>query len=335
MWWGATLTVSDCIISDNSTPSAGGGIHISDGAELKRMTNSLVVGNRAAHGGAGVDNWASRVTLINVTVADNSCSAGEGCTTGVNNLGAESVLTITNSIVAWNEGDDLQCDEGTCTVSHSDIGEGLWPGTGNISADPAFVYTPTGDYRLLAVSPCIDQGTPAGAPPHDIEGTPRDAAPDMGAYEFVNYRPTLGRVDPSSGSGPTGVTTYFTTTWSDANSWQDLKQCYFHIGASPSIVGSVTLMYNAVKNKMWLRNDAGTAWTGGYAPGSANVLENSQAVVHCEPSAAQGSGDTLSVRWAIEFKPGYSGTKKLGLKCKDRGKARAKAKWKGTWTVTP
>jgi hypothetical protein len=150
----------------------------------------------------------------------------------------------------------------------------------------------------------------------------------------VNHAPQVGTVEPPSGSGPVGVTTYFTTTWTDADGWQDLKQCYFHIGDSPSIVGNVTLMYNAVKSKLWLRSDDGSAWTGGYAPESANTLENSQAIVHCSRTTAEGSGDTLSVTWAIEFKPGYSGAKKTGLKCKDIHKARAKGKWKGSWTIT-
>jgi sugar lactone lactonase YvrE len=149
----------------------------------------------------------------------------------------------------------------------------------------------------------------------------------------VNHAPQVGTVTPSSGSGPAGATTTFTTTWMDADGWQDLKQCYFHIGDSPAIVGNVTLMYNAVKSKLWLRSDDGSAWTGGFAPESANVLENSQAIVHCSQTTAEGSGDTLSVTWAIEFKPGYSGAKKTGLKCKDIHKARAKGKWKGTWTV--
>ena len=39
------------------------------------------------------------------------------------------------------------------------------------------------DYRLLPGSPAIDAGTPIGAPATDIEDTPRDATPDMGAYE--------------------------------------------------------------------------------------------------------------------------------------------------------
>jgi uncharacterized repeat protein (TIGR01451 family) len=161
----------------------------------------------------------------------------------------------------------------------------------------------------------------------------QSAGPEWTFTTGVNTRPTLGIVDPSSGTGPTGVTTYFTTSWEDADGWEDLKQCWFHIGADPSLVANVTLMYNAAKNKLWILDDSGTMWLGGYEPGSNDVLENSQAKVYCRKTRIQGSGDTLGVRWAIEFKPGYEGTKKLGLKCKDRAKARAKAKWKGSWTV--
>ena len=60
--------------------------------------------------------------------------------------------------------------------------------TGNISADPRFVDAANGDYHLGVGSPCVDKGTLIGAPTHDIEGTPRDAAPDMGAYEWTGFR---------------------------------------------------------------------------------------------------------------------------------------------------
>jgi hypothetical protein len=145
--------------------------------------------------------------------------------------------------------------------------------------------------------------------------------------------PTLGAITPSSGSGPAGVTAYFTTTWTNRGGWQYVKQCYLHIGASPSLVNNVTLLYSAHVDKLWIRSDDGSQWTGGYAPGSANVLENSQAIVHCEKTTVQGAGNTLSVTWAIEFKPSYTGTKKLGLKAKDMAGARAKGAWKGTWTI--
>jgi hypothetical protein len=179
---------------------------------------------------------------------------------------------------------------------------------------------------------------------NEWQGFPVSVGPDLVYNEVIdafvakvsdwNSTPALGTVAPSSGSGPTGVTTYFTTTWQDADGWADLKQCYFHIGSSASIVNNVTLLYNAVKDRLWIRSDDGSAWLGGFAPGSLNTLENSQARVHCALTTMQGVGDTVEVKWAIEFKAGYTGAKKTGLKCKDRNNARAKAAWKGTWTVT-
>jgi hypothetical protein len=148
-------------------------------------------------------------------------------------------------------------------------------------------------------------------------------------------RPELGSVTPSSGSGPVWATTYFTTTWTDPDGWQNLKQCYFHIGTSPSLAGNVTLLYNAAKDKLWLLDDSGTTWLGGCYPGQGVIFFNSQAELDCSQTAVRGVGDTLGVRWAIRFKPGFLGTKKLGLKCKDRDKLKAKGKWVGTWTTAP
>jgi predicted nucleotidyltransferase len=150
-----------------------------------------------------------------------------------------------------------------------------------------------------------------------------------------NSKPSIDRVVPDAGSGPVGVTTYFTTTWSDRDGPGDLKQCYFHIGDSPALAGNVTLMYNAAKNKLWLLDDSGTTWTGGYAPGDVEPMDNSQVRVYCYYTEVWRRGNRVEVAWAIRFKSGFEGAKKLGLKARDIYKARAKAKWKGTWTVKP
>jgi hypothetical protein len=167
-------------------------------------------------------------------------------------------------------------------------------------------------------------------PDLSYNGDPQDA---FVAKVFSNQPPMLGAVAPSIGRGPAGVTTYFTTDWRDPDGWQDLKQCYLHIGASPSLVSNVTLLYNAKKNKIWLRSDDGTAWVGGVAPGADVVLENGQARVHCALTIGYATGDTLWMQWAIEFKPAFTGTKKTGLKCKDIYGGKAKGEWRGTWTI--
>jgi hypothetical protein len=150
---------------------------------------------------------------------------------------------------------------------------------------------------------------------------------------FESHPPTLGTVLPASGSGQVGVATAFITSWNDADGWRDLKQCYFHIGHDTSLAGNVTLFYHAQKNKLRLRTDDGMGWTAACEPGSADVLENSQARLDCSLTMVQGSADTLAVAWAIEFKPGYSGDKKLGLLCKDILGEKARGAWKGTWTI--
>jgi hypothetical protein len=92
-------------------------------------------------------------------------------------------------------------------------------------------------------------------------------------------------------------------------------------------------MYNAANDKLWLFDDDLGLWTGGHSPGTDTTMENGQAYVKCNLSAAQGSENTVTVKWAIKFKPGYTGTKKTGLKCKDTEGARSKGEWKGTWTL--
>lgn len=60
-------------------------------------------------------------------------------------------------------------------------------GDANLCGDPLFVkpaWGETGDYHLQADSPAINTGTSTAAPTVDLENRPRDAFPDLGAYEF-------------------------------------------------------------------------------------------------------------------------------------------------------
>jgi hypothetical protein len=177
------------------------------------------------------------------------------------------------------------------------------------------------------------------------EGFPTTVGPDLtynGVWDaFVarigtNHAPTLGTITPSSGSSPAGGSAPFITSWRDEDGWRDLKHCYFHIGASPALPNNVTLMYNRIKNKLWIRSDDGTTWLGGCTPGDNVTIENSQASLFCLLSShAYTNPDELRVTWWLVFKPGFEGTKKTGLKCKDAHKAKAKGAWKGNWTITP
>ena len=138
----------------------------------------------------------------------------------------------------------------------------------------------------------------------------------------------LSRASREKTPGSTG-----TTTWSDANCWQDLEQCHFHIGATLDLPYNVRLLYNAANDKLWMLSDDGTTWLGGFAPGTVDFLENSQARVSCAQTSVHGYGDTIEVRWAIAFKSDFEGAKNTYLMCQDVHGAACEWEQKGTWTI--
>jgi hypothetical protein len=93
------------------------------------------------------------------------------------------------------------------------------------------------------------------------------------------------------------------------------------------------LVYQAQTNKIMIRNDRGTRWWGGKTVGSSNVVQNSQAKVYCNLTTVTRSGNTITVRWAVEFKPAFRGRTKMYLKARDLGGLTSALEKKGTWTV--
>ncbi len=179
----ASLIVEDSYILDNQAGDHGSAVGMDQVNVI--LTNVVIAGNNRNVLAVGT----SELTLVNSSVVDNSTEGS-----AVLDFNSASSIMMLNSVI-WNSG-TVDCGGGgsTCNFTYSDIEEG-WPGTGNIAADPLFVGG--GDYRLGPLSPCIDAGTDAGAPGHDLDGMPRPvdgdgdkkAITDMGAYEFYGPPP--------------------------------------------------------------------------------------------------------------------------------------------------
>ncbi len=208
IWSDGYLTLRDCRILDNKATKnrynascRGGGLGFS-GWRLD-MKNVLLAGNDAEclaspgsltygdglHVGNVYDERLlnvkpDQVELTNITVADNK---GEGIRR------VTGAVAVTNSIL-WGNGVD---SIGTVTVAWSCIGISSDYGDGghNLAADPLFVDAAAGDYRLLPLSPTINQGLKqawmSGAT--DLDGNPRVAGGgvDMGCYETAPITGTL------------------------------------------------------------------------------------------------------------------------------------------------
>jgi sugar lactone lactonase YvrE len=154
----------------------------------------------------------SSPVIANNVFANNPCLA-------INMIvpGGNTPIVINNTIV--NNGAGISADVGIiCNniLFNNDLGVGstgdLWQNNlvyggqtlysdqnltgknGNISTNPFFACLPSGDFHLLAGSPCIDAGTNGAPqlPAVDLDGNPRilagktnhSAIVDMGAYEF-------------------------------------------------------------------------------------------------------------------------------------------------------
>ncbi len=136
------------------------------------VANNLIVNNA---NGVWLSANAATILVVNNTVAYNTPSAGI--------FAGYASNTVRNNIVA-NNGYGIGA-YALPTLTHNDVfnAGGNYSGivsqtgiNGNISADPLFVDSSTGDYRLDGGSPAIDAGTSVGIPFAGV-------APDMGAFE--------------------------------------------------------------------------------------------------------------------------------------------------------
>ena len=195
-------TISKCTISGNLVAGApdhqgrGGGIGCRNGAS-PFIVNSIIAGNVAlgwqesesytpGHGGGLYCRENSSPTITNCTIADNANSfetSAEQDGAGIF-LRDNSVPIVTNVILWGNIPLQISSDGAQANVSFSDV-QGTYAGTGNLDADPQFLGG--GDYHLTAASPCIDTGTPTGAPGDDIDGEsrPQMTGYDIGADEYT------------------------------------------------------------------------------------------------------------------------------------------------------
>ncbi len=214
-------TISNCTISGNSASSNGGGIYWYYSSPS--ITNCTISGNQSRNGGGILCTAYSSPSITNCTISGNSASSSGG---GIYCLSSSrpSITTCTISGNSSTSGGGIYCFSSSptiancilwgnlsikeiCvgygdkpTVTYSDI-TGGYTGKGNIDANPLFVDSNAGDYRLQYGSPCIDAGDPnaPALPLFDKDGNPRviNEIPDMGAYEYialVNHAPTINPV---------------------------------------------------------------------------------------------------------------------------------------------
>lgn len=149
----------------------------------------------------------------------------------------------------------------------------------------------------------------------------------------ANTPPQIGTITPSSGTSGCGEAVSLTTTYSDADGWQNIQYAYLLVNTSTSTSNCFYGRYNQNTNKLYLYVGGLTSWAGGYAPGSSNIIETSYVKLDCSQTTVQGQGSTLTITWRIIFKPAFLGAKNAYLNVTDDSNSSSGLIQKGTWTI--
>lgn len=162
------------------------------------FTNCLFAGNKSNSNTAVIYFNASDGLFSNCTFSGNKMALGT--VNSVFDGESPSALTVNNSVIWGNEGtvpgaSPINSVALTTTINYSLI-EGGFSGTGNISANPLFIYpvaaalapTISGNYRIKSCSPAVNAGSnmliPSGITTDlDLLNRIKFTTVDMGAYE--------------------------------------------------------------------------------------------------------------------------------------------------------
>jgi hypothetical protein len=136
------------------------------------------------------------LTLVNNIFAFNADPL-DGGSTGIY-LGEGVQLTEHHNLYFSREDGEITAEFVSgrdADFTRQEIADGTWTaftgqGQSDVTSDPLFSSGwPGVNLYLQESSPAVDVGSPAEAPSTDVEGRPRDAQPDIGAYERWDWEP--------------------------------------------------------------------------------------------------------------------------------------------------
>ncbi|MFN3422402.1 MAG: choice-of-anchor X domain-containing protein, partial [Armatimonadota bacterium] len=100
-------------------------------------------------------------------------------------------------------------------------------------------------------------------------------------------------LSPESATSAAGSLQVFTSVHRDLKGFDNIRYVSFLVGGTV-----LKAAYDAVTNRLFLANDTGSGWIGGYPPGSPNLIKNRHGILDCRNTTVSGSGTTLTINWA-------------------------------------
>lgn len=141
---------------------------------------------------------------------------------------------------------------------------------------------------------------------------------------------TADAVSPDTGAG---VTETFVLQYSDSTGGANLRTvwAWFNPTLASSSAGSCLVHYDRAWARLYLINDAGTAWHMG-ALGSG-TLQNSQCAIDSSASSTSVSGNTVTLNLRVTFRPAFAGAKNIYMYAASTDGRNSGWQTRGSWTV--
>jgi hypothetical protein len=161
----------------------------------------------------------------------------------------------------------------------------------------------------------------------------RATAPTGGAasttfHAWVETAPSVTSVSPASGSL---MTQTFTFTASSPSGFADISELQLLFNTTQTGADGCYIRYRA--NALYLADNSGTNWLGGFAPGSAGTASNSYCSISGSGASVSGSGTQLSVTVPVTFQSVFAGAKNTYAITYDDDAMNSGWQPMGTWTV--
>jgi len=153
----------------------------------------------------------------------------------------------------------------------------------------------------------------------------------MSAAPVPPSAPVFFLLTPNSGGGTSAV---FTLKYTDANGANNLDSIQFMVNTVLTGFNSCHIAYNHTLGLVYLLNNSGSAWIGGYPPGALNTLSNSQCALPLANMSVSAVGSELTLNIPLSFVPTtYTGTKNILALALDKSGLRSDWSVRGSWTL--
>ncbi|WP_105483471.1 fibronectin type III domain-containing protein [Abditibacterium utsteinense] len=144
--------------------------------------------------------------------------------------------------------------------------------------------------------------------------------------------PQSVRVAPNSGTSVAGTARAISAIYGDGEGAADIAAAYLRVGTGTTDAAPLDVYYNGLQNLLYLYN--GSAWIGGFAPGSANIISGPRGSVDCSKTTVVLEGSVLTVNWNLTPSSALVGSKSILCRVQDKSNRWDKWRTLGTWKIT-